>query len=108
MERKEAIRAFKERKAARGIFALRCMATGQVWVESSLNLEAAQNGLFHFLRNGYHSDAALQAEWNAHGPEAFQYEVLEKLADDVLTIEARDQLKEKKLRWAAQCDARML
>jgi hypothetical protein len=108
MGRKEAIKEFKARKVARGVFAVRCTATGKVWVESSLNLDAAQNGLWHFLRNGHHDDKGLQAEWNVHGAEAFQFEVLEELDEDVLAIEARDLLKEKKLHWTAHFGARML
>ena|SRR5579863_8361116 len=107
-ERKEAIKEFKARKVLRGVFAVRCAATGRVWVDSSLNLEAAQNSLWFFLRNGYHHDKALQAEWNTHGAEAFQYEIVEKLNEDVLPMGARDLLKEKKLHWAAQLSAQML
>jgi hypothetical protein len=108
MGRKEAIKEFKARKVARGVFAVRCTATGRVWVDSSWNLDAAQNGLWHFLRNGHHPDPALQAEWNAHGAEAFQFEVLEKLDEDALAIEARDLLKEKTLHWAAHLGAQTL
>jgi hypothetical protein len=54
-------------------------ATGQVWVDSSPNLDAARNGAWFFLRHRYHHNKALQAEWNTHGEEAFQYEILEQL-----------------------------
>jgi hypothetical protein len=108
MGRKEAIKEFKARKVARGVFAVRCTVTGQVWVESSLNLDATQNSLWYFLRNGYHADKPLQAEWNTHGAEAFQYEILEKLDEDILALEARDLLKEKKRHWAAHFGAQTL
>ena len=106
--RKEAIKEFKARKVAQGIFVVRCTATGRVWIDSSPNLDAAQNSLWFFLRNGYHDHKTLQADWNQHGAAAFQYEVLEKLDDDVSPIEVKDLLKEKKLRWAAQLGAQML
>jgi hypothetical protein len=106
--RKEAIQEYKNRKAARGVFAMRCTATGHVWVDSSPNLDAARNGLWFFLRNGYHHDQALQAEWNTHGEQAFQYEILEKLDDDLSPLGVKDLLKEKKRRWAAQLGARTL
>ncbi len=41
--RKAAIRAFKERKTPRGIFAVRCSVTGGVWVDSAMDLDAAKN-----------------------------------------------------------------
>lgn len=34
---------FKERKVPQGIYAIRCTATGDVWVGSSTNLNAVQN-----------------------------------------------------------------
>ena len=108
LSRKEAIKEYKARKTAQGIFAVRCTATGCVWIDSSPNLDAAQNSLWFFLRNGYHDDKALQTEWNTHGAGAFQFEVVEKLDDDVSPIELKDLLKEKKLRWVGHFGAKML
>src|SRR5437879_1606835 len=38
MNKKEAIQEYKARKVARGVFVVRCTATGQAWVDSSPNL----------------------------------------------------------------------
>ena len=43
-ERKEVVRKFKERKPLLGVFAVRCTATGLVWVGASRNLDATRNG----------------------------------------------------------------
>src|SRR5258708_7343466 len=43
MTRKEAIKEYKARKIARGVFAVRCTTTGHVWIDAALNLEAARN-----------------------------------------------------------------
>ena len=106
--KKEAIRKFKERKVALGVFAVRCTASGRVWVDSSRNLDAAKNGTWFGLRNGGHRDKSLQEEWNAHGEGAFQYEILEKLEDDVHPLAVADRLKEMRSRWIAQLGARGL
>jgi hypothetical protein len=106
--RKEAIKEYKARKPFRGAFALRCTATGHVWVGSSPNLDAIRNRLWFSLRQGNHQDTALQEAWNKHGAESFQYEVLEKLDDDLCPIEVSDLLKEKKLHWVAKLGARKL
>jgi hypothetical protein len=106
--KKEAIKACKERKARRGVFALRCKATGAVWAGSSPNLEATRNGLWFQLRVGSHFDKSLQTEWSAQGEAAFEYEVLEVLADDVPAAAAGDLLKEKRRDWAARLGARIL
>ena len=106
--RKEAIRKFKERKTALGVFAVRCTATGRVWVDLSRNLDAAKNGTWFGLRHGSHRDKSLQEEWNGFGENAFQYEVLEKLEDDVHPLAVADRLKEMRSRWIAQLGARGL
>jgi len=107
--RKAAIQNYKERKLARGIFAVRCQATGSVWVDSAMDLDAAKNRVWFCLR---HVDPQMEpsifAEYNAHGVEAFSYQVLEKLDDDLVALAVRDSLKARKLHWKEQLNARTL
>jgi hypothetical protein len=104
--RKAAIQAFKERKAPRVVFAVRCSATGSVWVDSAMDLEAAENRIWFSLRLGdVHADKSILAEFRTHGRDAFSYEVLEKLDDDVAAMSLRDLLKERKLHWMKHLDA---
>jgi hypothetical protein len=103
--RKDAIREYKERAPNRGIFAIRLIAANRAWVGASLNLDATRNRAWFALRLGQHQDRALQAEWNTHGQAAFQYDVLEKLKDDVLPMAVSDLLKEKMREWALRLDA---
>jgi hypothetical protein len=107
-DRKAAIEAFKNREPRRGVFAVRCTATGGTWVGATPNLEAAHNGLWFMLRLGTHRDRALQSEWQAHGESAFHYEVLEELEPDILEMDVADALKQKKREWAAKEGARTL
>jgi len=93
----------QKRKTSRGIFALRCTATRQVWVESSPNLEGARNGLMFFLRNGLHRDQKLQAAWRAHGEQAFRWEVLERLDDRLSDVEATKLLDSRRHEWTIKC-----
>jgi hypothetical protein len=53
------------------------------------------------LRSGSHANAALQREWNNHGEQAFEYQILEKLDDDVSAIRVNDVLKEKRREWSS-------
>lgn len=106
--RKEAIREFKERKVARGVFAVRCSATGDVWVDSSPNLNTAENSFWFCLRIGSHINKTLLAEFLAHGKEAFRFEVLETFDDDVSQLALGDMLKEKRRHWLAECGAKPL
>jgi hypothetical protein len=100
--RKEAARQFKERKAHAGVYALRNRTSGRLWVDSSPNLDAAQNSQFFQLRQGLHRNKELQAEWNAEGEASYEFVVLESLPEDTPALKLRDVLKERKQFWAAQ------
>jgi len=104
-ERKEAARQFKERKPSPGIYALRCLTTGRSWVDSSPNLDAAQNGQFFQLRQGLHRNKELQKEWNSQGERSFEFTVLEALPEDTPSLNLRDLLAERKQAWATQPSA---
>jgi hypothetical protein len=106
--RKESIRKFKELKPLLGAYAVRCTTTGRVWVGTSRNLGATKNGCWFCLRNGSHMEKSLQAEWNAQGESAFQYEILGSLDEDVHPLEINDLLKEQKKNWIAQLGAQSL
>src|SRR5215813_7730182 len=106
--RKDAIRAYKERKVARGIFAIRCVPTGSVWVESSMDLDGAEKRTWFVLPADVQVNKIAAAEFREHGQEKFTYEVLEKLDEDVVEMAIRDLLKEKKRHWLAQLNARPL
>ena len=108
VDRKEVAREYKARKSARGIFALRDAGAGEVWVGSSMDLRGAKNGLWFFLSNGHHKDSVLQAHWNSRGEQAFQFEVLEQIEDQVSALSIADVLKERRNYWTAQLDARRL
>jgi hypothetical protein len=105
MDRKEAIRQYKELKIPQGIFAVRCRPTGAAWVDASRNLTASKNRTWAELRMGGHRDKPLQAEWNAHGEAAFDFEILETLEEDVSAILLPDLLKGRKAHWVAQLQA---
>jgi hypothetical protein len=103
--KKEAIRNFKEQKVLAGAYAVRCISTGHVWVGSSRNLDATNNGCWFTLRSGSHQEKSLQAEWNTQGEHAFEYEVLEALGDDVHSLNVAALLKEMKSAWVARLSA---
>jgi hypothetical protein len=108
IEKKEAIRKFKEQKALRGAFAVRCTASGRVWVGTSPNLGTQMNSIWFVLRIGKHMEKSLQEEWNVHGEPAFEYEILESLDDEVHPLAVAGLLKERKSHWIAKLDARRL
>ena len=100
--RRQAIRDYKERKAAPGVYVVRCAATGEVWVGGSRNLDAQQNSLWFGLRTGGHANRAMQAAWTAHGEAGFSFEELERIDDEDLTPLGRaDLIKARERHWQA-------
>jgi hypothetical protein len=108
VSRKQAIQAYKNRPPDRGVFAVRCAATPQVWVGASMDLPAARNAIWFMLRLGRHRDAALQAAFNAHGEDAFRFEVLERLDENAEPLSVEDLLKQKTRQWADEHHAPIL
>ncbi|THD81155.1 MAG: GIY-YIG nuclease family protein [Phenylobacterium sp.] len=105
--RREALRQYKEKKPAIGVFAVRCAASGEVWVAASRNLDQQQNGVWFGLRLGSHPNRALQAAWAAHGEAAFAFERLEVLEDRDHSPLAIDlMLKDAEKRWRETLGAR--
>jgi len=107
-DRKAAIAAYKERKAAYGVFAVICGATGQAWVGASRHVDNQQNGLWFTLRLRTGRNRALQAAWDEHGEEAFRFEELERLRDDYPEIGRMDELKKRQALWSARLQASAL
>jgi hypothetical protein len=98
---------FKERKVPRGIFAVRS-ASGEVWVGSSPNLNAAQNSLWFQLRGGLSRHTALQKMWKQAGEEAFPFEILERFDDDVSPLLLSELYARKKREWAESMCGQLL
>ncbi|ABS61658.1 conserved hypothetical protein [Parvibaculum lavamentivorans DS-1] len=104
--RKELVRDFKKREALPGIFAVRCLATGEVWIGPSRNLEAQQNSIWFQLRLGNHRVTAMQAAWNAHGEENLVYEIVERMEDaDMTPYLLQSLLKERLAFWRKELSA---
>jgi hypothetical protein len=98
--RREALRQYKEQAPAVGVFAVRCTATGQVWVGASKNLAQQQNPIWFGLKMGSYINKQLQAAWSEHGEAAFAFEVLETLdAKDASRLALDLMLKDAHQRW---------
>jgi hypothetical protein len=88
---------------------VRCSATGSVWVDSAMDLDASENRTWFALKLGDRfMDPEIVVEFQAYGRDAFSFEILEKLDDDVAAMAVRDLLKEKKVEWVGRLGARKL
>jgi hypothetical protein len=104
--RRDAVRAFKERKTRAGVFAVRCPPSGETWVSASRNLDGQQTSLWFQLRLNSCYTKSLQAAWNTHGEAAFSYEALEVVEDEDLSpLGLADELKRLEALWREQLGA---
>jgi hypothetical protein len=78
-ERRARIRDYKDAFPPMGIYAVRNTVTGRVWLGASTNVEGMLNRIRFQLKLGGHRDASLAADWKKHGPEAFSFEVLDRV-----------------------------
>lgn len=101
-DRKAAVAAYKDRKVAAGVYAVCCVATGQRWVGTALDLARIWNRLSFTLRQGNDPRRAFQAAWLEHGSESFTFEVIERVDVEEL-VHGRDRaLRERLDHW---CEA---
>jgi hypothetical protein len=107
-DRKAAVAAYKERKSAAGIYAVRCTASGETWIGQTLNLETIQNRIWFALRTSGHSNRELQRAWTAHGADAFSFEPLEQLKDEELAYVRDSLLKERFVHWRSTLNGLVL
>lgn len=93
--RKELTAAYKQMKFRIGVFQIRNLADGKIYVGSSVNLDAMWNRLRVELNFGSFANAALQRDWKHYGEAGFAYEVLAEI--DQKEGETADYAKEVKV-----------
>jgi hypothetical protein len=106
--KKAAAAAFRERKPVAGVFAIRCLATGEVWIGRTPNLAAIWTRIAFSLRQDASPNAGLQAAWREHGAESFVFEAVETLKEEALDFARDSLLKERLAHWRAALGARPL
>jgi hypothetical protein len=98
-DRKAAIEAYKERKTAAGIYAVRCRPSGEIWVGRAPDLATIQNRLWFTLRHGSATNRTLQAAWNAHGADGFSFEIVEAIDQEDIAHVRERLLKDRLAHW---------
>jgi hypothetical protein len=103
--RKLAIADYRKRMSVAGIYAVRCAATGEVWVGQALDLDKIQNPVWFTLRTGNHSNPDLQRAWSTDGKAGLSFEILERLEAEELAYVRDTLLKERLAHWRAALNA---
>lgn len=76
---------YLEVKSRAGVYAINNLVTGRLLVASSKDVQGALNRHRFELRQGTHRNRLLRADWAAHGPSSFTFEVLDMVKPDADT-----------------------
>jgi hypothetical protein len=98
-------KAYKETPSRRGVFTIRCSATGQTWVDSARNVDTIKNRVWFTLGMGSSPNRQLQQAWNESGADTIEYEIVEVFPDDISDFALEDLLKERKQHWLKELAA---
>ena len=77
--RKELKSKYKAAGTPAGVFQIRNLVNGKVFLGTAQNLPGILNSNRFQLTSGSHPNASLQAEWKQFGPSAFAFETLDEL-----------------------------
>jgi hypothetical protein len=93
--RKELVADYKQMKFPMGVYQIRNLANGKIYLGSSLNLNAIWNRERLQLDMGSHPNAELQHDWKATGEAGFAYEILSEIEQkEGDTIDYRKEIKQ--------------
>jgi hypothetical protein len=80
MDRKALALAYKDSRRPMGVYCVRNLQTGDALIGRSTDLPSILNRERTSMRFGGHPSRWRQQDWNALGPDAFAFEVLDTLA----------------------------
>jgi hypothetical protein len=84
MDRKALVREYKNTPRPMGLYRVRNKLNGKAFIGTARDLPGILNSQRAQLRMGSHMNRELQRDWNALGPDAFAFELLD-------TLEPRDE-----------------
>lgn len=101
--RKELIREYKLTEKTAGLYQVRNLKTGKILLGSAMNLHGPLNKHRLELQLGSHKCGELQKDWNALGPDAFAFEIVEEVeSDGSPTFDTKGALEALEEKWIEQ------
>jgi group I intron endonuclease len=82
-DKRQAKMEYKMSQRPIGIFQIRNVVNGKVFVGSSVNLDAMFNRIRFQLYAGAHMNKTLVSDWRLYGTGKFEFEVLEKIEQNL-------------------------
>jgi len=100
VDRKEAVRRYKENPPPAGVFVVRNVAEGMVLIGATPNVAGRLNRERFALEMGSHTSKQLQADWNRLGADAFVIEVLDEIEEpEDPGTDLKEELEELRQMW---------
>lgn len=91
---------YKQTPLQAGAFQIKSKVNGKVFVTIGKNLPGMFNSHRFRLNANSHSNKALQEDWNALGPDAFSFDILETLKTETIAPEnLNDALRALEQKW---------
>lgn len=105
IDRKEIKRNYKQTLRPMGVYQIKNLVNGKIFVGGSKNIEAKINSHKFTLEVGSHVNKKLQFDYNKFGKDNFSFEVIEllKLKED-LAYDYTDDLKVLEKKWLEKLD----
>ncbi len=92
--KKELTEEYKQLKFKMGVFQIRNVINGKIFVESSINLDAIWNRHRAQLGFGSHPCTSLQKDWKEFGEDNFKFEILSEIEHrEGVTVDYKKDLK---------------
>src|SRR2546423_2269077 len=82
-DKRQAKLKYKMSQRPIGVFQIRNLVNGKIFVGSSMNLDAMFNRIRFQLYAGGHVNKGLEADWKRYGTGKFEFEVLEKIEQNL-------------------------
>ncbi|MCM3000211.1 GIY-YIG nuclease family protein [Paenibacillus cellulositrophicus] len=80
--RAELIAQYKEMKPQMGVYMLKCVPSGRIYLGFTQDMKSMLNRHQFMLKSGLHKCKELQREWNEYGESQFEVKVVDTLAYD--------------------------
>ena len=105
MDRKELVRQYKETPRPAGVFRVEHRASGRTLLGASPDAPAMLNRVRAQLRMKGHPNGRLQKDWEADGPDAFIFEVVDLLTPtDSPDYDPTDDLRMLEALWVEKLE----
>lgn len=101
MDNRKALKiAYKETTLPIGVYQIKNLRNGKLFIGSSANIPGKLNGHRFSLQYKSHINKALQNDWNLYGADAFAFDTLELLKTEEVPAEnRREALVELEDKW---------